>query len=272
MSRNRKVINASYPEIAEAYGRLTSRLCILDGEVVAFKGSVTCFERLQERMHVKNPEAARATGIKIYHYLFDILWLDGYDVCGLPLRTRKSLLLGTLDFEDPVRFTPHRVKNGMEYFRQACQKNWEGLVVKRADSRYEHRRSKAWQKFKRVNEQELVICGYTDPGGSRVGFGALPVGYYRGKDLHYAGKVGTGFDDETLKRLGAKLGKLEIGSPAFVEKDGPTKGVHWVRPELVAEVGFMEWTKHGRLRHPRFLGMRRDKSAKDVVRETPAPV
>lgn len=272
MSRNRKVVNSSYPEIVEAYSRMTSHSCILDGEVVAFKGGVTSFEKLQARMHVEDPDEAKATGVKVFHYLFDILWLDGYDVCDLPLRTRKSLLLGALDFDDPVRFTPHRVKNGMEYFREACRKNWEGLVVKRADSRYQHKRSRAWLKFKRVNEQEMVIGGYTDPEGSRVGFGALLVGYYRGDELRYAGKVGTGYDDATLERLVKRLEKIEVGSSPFSEKDVPSRGVHWVRPELVAEIGFMEWTKHGRLRHPRFLGMRRDKSAKDVVKEKPAQV
>jgi ATP-dependent DNA ligase len=133
------------------------------------------------------------------------------------------------------------------------------------------RRSPDWLKFKCVNEQEFVIGGFTDPKGSRVAFGALLIGHYEGDRLRYAGKVGTGFNEELLRALRAQMGALERPSRPFVETRGlPTKGVHWIEPELVAEIGFSEWTRDGQLRHPRFLGLRRDKAAREVVRERAA--
>ncbi len=133
-----------------------------------------------------------------------------------------------------------------------------------------HSRSKDWLKFKCSNEQEFVIGGFTDPQGSRIGFGALLVGYYDGEDLQYAGKVGTGYDTALLRELRAELDKREIETPPFAERGAARRNARWVRPDLVAEIGFSEWTADGRLRHPRFLGLRRDKDARSVVRERPA--
>ncbi|HYU56568.1 MAG TPA: ATP-dependent DNA ligase, partial [Actinomycetota bacterium] len=143
------------------------------------------------------------------------------------------------------------------------------VIAKRADSPYESRRSTAWLKFKCVNEQEFVIGGYTDPKGSRTGLGALLLGYYEGGTLVYAGKVGTGFDTRLLQELAAKLALLERPDPPFERGKLPTKGVHWVEPKLVGQIGFSEWTVDGQLRHPRFLGLREDKPPREVVRERP---
>jgi DNA ligase D-like protein (predicted ligase) len=269
-SRNRQNLNATYPELAETLTSQSPGHYIVDGEIVAFEGNTTSFSRLQGRIGIHDPDQARASGIKVWLYLFDLLYLDRYDTTGLELRTRKQLLRTLFDFSGPLRFAAHRNGNGERFYRSACRKGWEGLIAKRADSPYRHSRSRHWLKFKCVNRQELVIGGYTDPGGSRSGFGALLLGYYQGDALCFAGKVGTGFDSETLHSLGRRLAALERRTCPYAETPAEAgSSVHWVRPELVAEIGFTEWTADRRLRHPRFLGLRDDKPAHRVVREEP---
>jgi bifunctional non-homologous end joining protein LigD len=267
MSRNQKDLNVQYPELVEALKQQRVDHFIIDGETVAFEGNVTSFARLQDRMHVEDPEEARQTGIAVYYYLFDLLYLDGYDTTQVGLRHRKSLLKRALSFEDPLRLVIHRNEEGKAFFEEACRKGWEGIIAKQADSPYVHSRSKKWLKFKCVNRQEFVIGGYTEPQGERIGLGALLLGYYEGDKLVYAGKVGTGFDDDTLRRLSERLSSLERDTPAFAEGDLPTDEIHWVEPKLVAQIGFEEWTDYGKLRQPRFQGLRRDKDPQDVVKE-----
>jgi DNA ligase D-like protein (predicted ligase) len=271
LSRNRLDIGPHYPEVAEALASQTLADFVLDGEVVAFKGKNTSFELLQRRMHVWDPEVARRTGVRVFYYVFDLMHANGYDTTRLPLRHRKALLRTLFRFDGPLRFTIHRNSDGEAYWEQACRKGWEGVIAKRADSPYVPRRSSDWLKFKCVNEQELVIGGYTEPKGSRTGFGALLVGHYEGGELRYAGKVGTGFDERLLGELASKLAALERDTPPFAAAHLPRKGVHWVEPKLVAQIGFSEWTRDGRLRHPRFVGLREDKPATEVVRERPRP-
>ena len=202
------------------------------------------------------------------YHLFDVLWIDGLDVRRVPLRSRKRLLRDCIGFADPVRLTPYRNERGEELFAAACMKGWEGLIAKRASSAYTARRSRDWLKFKCDQGQELVIAGYTDPQGARSRFGALLLGYYEGDELRYAGRVGTGFDDATLESLGRRLDALGVPASPFADPGSvDVKAPHWVEPALVAQIGFTEWTRHGRLRHPRFLGLRDDKSASEVVRE-----
>jgi len=270
ISRNRKELNVHYPELTDVLSDSKRDTFIIDGEVVAFKGSVTSFSRLQERMHVEDPEKARQSKVEVYYYMFDVMYLDGYDTREVPLRQRKSLLKEAFPFQDPLRFMQHRNREGEDYFEEACEKGWEGIIAKDATAPYVGGRSKKWLKFKCVHRQELVIGGFTEPHGSRIGFGALLLGYYDGADLIYAGKVGTGFEDETLRLMKERLSSLERDTPPFAENDLPTKEVHWVRPELVAQIGFEEWTEGGKLRQPRFEGLREDKDAADVVREEPA--
>jgi bifunctional non-homologous end joining protein LigD len=267
LSRNRQDLNASYPELVEALAGQSPQHYIVDGEIVAFEGGLTSFSRLQGRMGIHDPEQARASGIRVYLYLFDLLYLEHFDVTALPLRTRKAILRRAFAFGTPLRFTPHRNTDGERYYRSACKKGWEGLIAKRADSRYRHSRSRDWLKFKCVKRQELVIAGYTEPHGQRTGFGALLLGYYRDGALHYAGKVGTGFDTETLQSLAERLASRRREDCPFAEAPDAGRGVHWVKPELVAEIGFTEWTAGQHLRHPRFIGLRRDKPARQVVRE-----
>jgi bifunctional non-homologous end joining protein LigD len=268
LSRNRLDASGHYPEVIEALAAQPGEFAV-DGEVVAFRGGRTSFELLQRRMQRRDPGAARRTGVRIFYYVFDVMHADGFDTTRLELRHRKTLLRRLLRFEGPIRFTAHRRGSGEAFWRQACEKGWEGVIAKRAASTYVPRRSPDWLKFKCVNEQELVIGGYTDPKGARKWFGALLLGYYEGGDLRYAGKVGTGFDHRLLADLYARMKAIERDSPPFDDAHLPRKGIHWVEPRLVAQIGFSEWTRDGQLRHPRFLGLREDKPAREVVRERP---
>ncbi len=259
LSRNDLKQNDRYPELAEALEQEHCDQFAIDGEVVAFEGSETSFAKLARRGQEYVP---------IFYYVFDILWLDGHDVRKLPLRTRKRLLRDALQFHGNVRWTQHRNRDGEALFKEACRKGWEGLIAKRADSPYVATRSRDWLKFKCEHGQELVIGGFTEPRGSRVEFGALLLGYYVDGQLQYAGKVGTGFDTELLHTLGAQLRDLAQKDSPFAEPgDIKERNVTWVEPKLVGEIGFTEWTRDHRLRHPRFLGLRYDKDASEVVRE-----
>jgi bifunctional non-homologous end joining protein LigD len=259
LSRNDLSQNERYPELVEALSAERCEQFAVDGEVVAFEGSQTSFARLAQRHQRQVP---------VFLYVFDVLWLAGHDVRALPLRTRKRLLRSALQFHGPVRWTQYRNGDGEVLFEEACRKGWEGLIAKRADSPYVTTRSKDWLKFKCEHGQELVIGGYTEPRGSRVEFGALLLGYYRDGQFEYAGKVGTGFDTETLHELGAQLRALSREDPPFNEpRTIKERHVTWVEPKLVAQIGFTEWTRDGRLRHPRFLGLREDKAPSEVVRE-----
>jgi bifunctional non-homologous end joining protein LigD len=271
LSRNRLSMN--YPEIVEALADQPADDFVVDGEVVAFEGRLTSFARLQGRMHVRGDGRARGTRIRVFFYLFDILHLDGYALTRLPLRRRKSLLRKALRWDDPIRFLPHRTEHGERFHREACQQGFEGVIGKRASAPYAHGRSDDWLKLKCVADQELVIGGFTDPKGSRAGFGALLVGYYEDGSLAYAGKVGTGYNEALLRDLRQKMDQLARDDPPFTRNTDnlPRRDVHWVEPKLVAQIGFTEWTRDGRLRHPRFQGLRRDKKPRDVVREQPTP-
>jgi bifunctional non-homologous end joining protein LigD len=259
LSRNDLSMNDRYPELVEAFSKESCDRFVVDGEVVAFDGSETSFARLTQRGRRYVP---------VFMYVFDILWLEGHDVRKLPLRTRKRLLRDALEFHGPVRWTPHRNRDGEKFFVEACRKGWEGLIAKRADSPYVTTRSRDWLKFKCEHGQELVVGGFTEPRGSRVEFGALLLGYYREGRLEYAGKVGTGFDTATLHDLADQMRKLERKDSPFADPGAiKERGVTWVEPKLVAQIGFTEWTRDHRLRHPRFLGLRDDKDASEVVRE-----
>jgi bifunctional non-homologous end joining protein LigD len=268
-SRTDKVLNNSYPELVEALERAPSPEFVVDGEIVAFSGNIPSFSRLQGRLGISDPERARRTGIAVYYYLFDILHLEGYDTTRLPVRPRKRLLRGAVDFHGHVRFLPHRNRDGEKLFVDACRRGLEGLIAKRAESHYASKRSTDWLKLKCSHEQELVIGGFTAPQGKRTDFGALLVGYYEEGELRYAGKVGTGFDQRTLSDLGEQMRKLERSDPPFADVHPIPKGTHWIEPRLVGQFAFSEWTRDGRLRHPRYLGLRDDKRPEEVVRERP---
>ena len=258
-SRNDLDLGARFPELVPRLGAESCRRYAVDGEIVAFDGGATSFSRLAQRS--RRP-------VKVFYYLFDLLWLDGLDVRALPLLSRKRLLRAALSSGGSLRISSHRNEAGEAAFDDACRRGWEGLIAKRAQSPYTAGRSRDWLKQKCAQGQELVIGGFTPPHGSRSDFGALLLGYYAGGELRYAGKVGTGFDHETLKSLGDRLRSLESRSSPFADASQiREREARWVKPELVAEIAFTEWTSHGRLRHPRFLGLREDKAASEVVRE-----
>jgi DNA ligase D-like protein (predicted ligase) len=270
LTRNKKVITGTYPELAAALGAQQADDFIVDGEILAFDGTQTSFARLQQRMQLVAPLPELIRRVPVYYYLFDIVYADGADLRRQPLLERKRVLRRLLSFGGPLRFSTHRTGQGEAHWREACQKGWEGVIAKRADSLYRSGRTRDWLKFKCENSQEFVIGGYTDPQGGRVGFGALLLGYYdeHGR-LVYAGKVGTGFDQRALRSLHATLREIERPTAAFAAGDLPRSAVHWVEPRLVAQIGFAEWTTAGQLRHPRYLGLRDDKDPADVVRERP---
>ena len=237
-SRNRLLQH--YPSVARAIAELPVREIILDGE-------------------------AAWGGAEAYH-VFDIVWLDGRNLAALPLEERRGIL-DSLPLRPPLRRVG--TLEGPAPWERACREGWEGVIAKRRGSPYEHRRSPHWLKMKCEATQELVVGGFTDPQGSRVGLGALLVGYFEGEDFVFAGKVGTGFDNRMLLELRARLDAIQIPTSPFTRAAAlPRLRAHWVRPDVVVQVGFIEWTVHGKLRHPRLLAIRRDKRARDVVRES----
>jgi bifunctional non-homologous end joining protein LigD len=265
-SRNGKEWTEPFATIADAVARLPLESAWIDGEIVVLDArGHTSFQSLQNFLS----EDARA---KPLYFAFDLPYLNGYDLRRAPLVERKALLRKVIPDNPIVRFSDHVLGDGPAFFAEACKVGLEGIISKRADSPYEATRSRAWQKVKCALRQEFVIGGYTDPQGSRAGFGALLLGVYDGDALRYCGKVGTGFDDAMLKRLSSQLAALAADKAPFVNPPTGAEGrrAHWVKPQLVGEVSFTEWTRDGTLRHPSFQGLREDKRARDVVREKPA--
>jgi bifunctional non-homologous end joining protein LigD len=245
LSRNRLSLTDRYPRVASAIAELPIDHAILDGEATGAWGK---------------------QGRADYH-VFDLPWLHGRNLTGQTLAERQALL-GAIPFRLPVERV--RALEGDAPWERACREGWEGVIAKRLDSVYEHRRSRNWLKMKCEASQELVIGGFTDPQGRRVGLGALLVGYFEGRDLAFAGKVGTGLDTTLLLELRARLEPLRVpDSPFRIGTGLPRHRVHWVKPRLVVQVAFTEWTVHGKLRHPRLVGLRFDKSAVQVTRERP---
>jgi bifunctional non-homologous end joining protein LigD len=267
-SRSGKEWTAALGRVADAVGELGLKSAWLDGEVtVVDEYGRTSFQALQNAL-------SDPAGGRLVYFVFDVLYLDGYDLQGVSLSERKRLLRSLIPkTASKVRFSVDVPGSGAEFFKQACALGLEGAVSKRADSTYRGGvRTRDWVKVKCAQRQEMVIGGYTDPQGSRSGFGALLLGVHEpdGK-LRYSGKVGTGFNDQILASLRRKLDGLAQSTSSFVNppRGFEAKGVHWVKPKLVAEIAFTEWTQDGTLRHPSFQGLREDKSAADVVRERP---
>ena len=261
--------SAQFAGVRAALERLGARQALLDGEVVALDAhGRPSFQDLQNALSFPNRP--------LYYYVFDLLYLDGFDLRDCPLRERKKALARLLaGVPEPLKYCDHLEGAGGEFFEQACAMGLEGVVSKRADGPYVSRRTRQWLKIKCLKRQELVVGGYTEPKGSRAGFGALLLGYHQeGRGLVFCGKVGTGFDDRSLKTLWSKLQALERPDAPFSNppRGFPAKGVHWVEPSLVAEVAYSELTGEGIVRHPRFEGLREDKPAAEVRLERPKPV
>ena len=266
-SRTAKDLTGTYPEVGAAVASQSARQILLDGEVVAFDRDQTSFSRLQQRLGIRSPTAERVAAYPVVFCVFDLLEVDGDDVRDRPLLERRARLTAAIRPDAALQLSEAWRDDSQRRFAQACRAGWEGLIAKRAQAPYVPGRSRDWLKLKCVWEQEFVIGGYTDPAGSRTDFGALLVGYYEDDQLRYAGKVGTGYTAATLRDLGARLRELEMPESPFVDARPVPRGTHWTRPELVAQLGFAEWTNDGRLRQARFLGLRDDKLPGDVVRE-----
>lgn len=267
-SRRGKDWTASLPEVAAAARDLGARAALLDGEVAAqLPDGRTSFQALQ------NAFSGGARPSLVY-FVFDLLHLDGEDLAHRPLLERKEALRRLVgDGRGLVRYAPHVVGGGAGVFREACRLGLEGIVSKRADQPYRPGRNGGWVKVKCVLRQELVVGGFTEPeGAARDGIGALLVGFHEGGALRFAGKVGTGFTNAQARALRERLDALAVRAPPFAPQPAGRLGrnARWVRPVLVCEVAFTEWTADGKIRHPSFQGLREDKRAEDVVRERPA--
>lgn len=252
---------AKFPAIARAMRALPADDVVLDGEAVVFdEGGRTTFQGMVTALR-DDPESITLQS-------FDLLRLDGADLRGEPLLERKRILRDLLERSraEAIVFTEHVEGSGNRVLREACRAGVEGIVSKRANGAYPRGRTKDWLKIRCSKRQELVVVGYTDPKGSRAGIGALLLGVHDAGELVYAGKVGTGFSTQTLRELRARLEALRVDRPA-VTNAPHARGLHWTSPELVAEIGFTEWTRDGRVRHPIFLGLREDKPAAQAIRE-----
>jgi bifunctional non-homologous end joining protein LigD len=264
-SRRGQDWTAQFATVAAAGAKLAARRALLDGEMAALLPSgVTSFQALQNR----RPDAP------LVYFVFDLLHLDGHDLRDQPIEARKERLRSLLGeaASGPVRYSEHVAGGGADFFRQACALGLEGMVSKRVGSRYRAGRNLDWQKTKCVRRQELVIGGFTDPEGSREGIGAILIGYYEGDALRWAGNVGTGagWNATYLRDLRRRLAKIETKVSPFqppVDDSWLRRNAHWVRPRLVAEIAFSEWTEDGRIRHGSMQGLRADKDPRDVGRE-----
>ncbi len=263
-SRNKIDLSKSYPELVKAVLKQSISSFIIDGEIVAFDKNVSSFFALQQRMQIETLNPSKP--VPMFYYVFDILYFDQYLLYNISLIQRKKILKDYIQVQDLVRLIEYIETNGLEYYKHACENGWEGIIAKKANSTYQHKRSRDWLKFKCVKGQEFVIGGFTKPCSKRKGFGVLLIGYYEGNKLKYAGKVGTGYHNDLLINLRKQLDKI-ISSRCPFEIDVPKKSVTWVNPILIAEVGFSERTRAGKLRHPHFKELRSDKSANEVNRE-----
>jgi bifunctional non-homologous end joining protein LigD len=264
VSRNGLSFNAKYKDLVEAFGIIKDDM-ILDGEIVVEdeKGN-SHFQWLQ--YFAENPDRS-----KLKCYVFDILYFNGYDLTSLELLQRKRILEAILPQTDEILYSGHIIGEGTKAMEEAEEKGTEGLIAKKITSRYHvNKRSKEWLKIKVTKEQEMVIGGFTEPKGSRSGFGSLLLGYYEDGKLQYSGKVGTGFNEDSLRDMHEKLVKLEQKTSPFAVKPKEPK-VHWIKPDLVAQIKYSEWTETNSLRHPVFIALRTDKKPKDVKREISSP-
>lgn len=266
VSRNHKIQNTYYPEIVVALKNIPGNF-ILDSELVTLEHGISSFSKLQSRLHLINPSRELINKIPVHVYVFDVLYLDKYNLCHLPLYERKIILKNHFLFKAPIHYLNYEATAGVRYFQEACKKGWEGIIAKDKHSTYVQKRSKSWLKVKCNNGQEFVIGGYTLPKGRRSKFGALLLGFFQNNKFIYAGKVGTGFDEQMLTLIYNKLLNIKQKICPFYNFNEKTNEITWVEPHMIAEVRYTEWTITGKLRHPRFIGLRYDKNPYEIVRE-----
>jgi bifunctional non-homologous end joining protein LigD len=272
-TRNGKDWTNKFPHIHQALKKLRAESAVLDMEAVVLDAdSKSSFQALQAALG----DDAHAT--PIIACVFDILYLDGNDLTGLPLIDRKQKLmklLGNAGAKGQLRYSQHRIGQAAKMYADACKRGWEGIISKQADAPYRAGRQNSWLKIKCSRRQEFVILGYSDPRAGERALGALYLGYYKDRGLRYAGKVGTGFSMQSAQDLVQRFEKLKVKSPVLTRTETgglpvqEWQSIHWIKPVLLGEVAFTEWTQDGRIRHPSFQGLRGDKSASEVKKETP---
>jgi bifunctional non-homologous end joining protein LigD len=264
VSRNQIEMTRQYPELENLAKQFNAKQAIIDGEIVALdEKGMPRFQLLQPRVGRKSGIGALRGKAQIVYYVFDLLYCDGYDLTSCSLAERKALLEKILRPAGFVKYAEHLEGEGELFFREIEKFRLEGMIAKRAASPYVQKRSSDWLKVKTVQRSEVVIGGYTQPRGSRSYFGALVVGLYRGKELHYVAHTGGGFNQQTLAKVYKLLQPLKTNTSPFAVKPKTNEPVQWVRPKLVAEVKFSEWTADARMRHPVFLGLREDKKPEE---------
>jgi bifunctional non-homologous end joining protein LigD len=278
VSRNQKPMTARYPELKELPSWIKAKEAIFDGEIIVVgKHGTASFQDLQSRFGLTNASKIEqlAKSQKIIYFVFDLLYLDGYNLMGAKLLDRKAALTNIVKKRAVFQVAPHIPREGKKLFRIAERQHLEGIMAKSGDSRYEERRSNEWLKIKTIMRQEVVIVGYTQPQGSREYFGALHLGLYDGKKLVSVGKVGTGFDRKRLKEIYDLMQPIKISKPPFWNSQAPTglrEEVQWIKPKLVGEVKFTERTGEGNFRHPAFMGLRFDKKPIECTYEAPKKI
>lgn len=269
-SRNQLEMTAQYPELINIADCVNASEAILDGEIVALdEKGVSRFQLLQPRLGRKNTSEIQrlATNTRLAYYVFDLLYLDGFDLTQCPLLDRKEKLEAILKSSKNVRYSDHIIGEGERLYAEIAKVPLEGIIAKGLTSTYAQRRSKAWLKIKTVQEAEVVIGGYTEPRKSRANFGALVVGLYTEGKLHYVAHVGGGFNQKTLEQVYRLMQPRKTRQCPFVEEPKTNEPVQWVKPKLIAQVKFSEWTADKRMRHPIFLGLREDKAPEQCTFE-----
>jgi len=264
VSRNQIDMTPQYPELAKLPKQFAAKQAIVDGEIVALdEHGMPRFQLLQNKLRLRSGSYAKASKAQIVYFVFDLLYFDGFDLTACPVVERKALLEKILRPANFVKYSDHVEAEGEEFFRHIEKFRLEGMMAKRAASKYVQKRSSDWLKVKTVLRSEVVIGGYTQPRGARSYFGSLVVGLYRGEDLIYVAHTGGGFNEQTLAKLYKLMQPLKTSDSPFTVKPKTNEPVQWIKPKLVAEVKFSEWTADERMRQPIFLGLREDKKPDD---------
>ena len=264
VSRNQIEMTPQYPELADVPKQINAKEAILDGEIVALdKDGLPKFQLLQNKLRIRSGSYAHAGNAQIVYFVFDLLYVDGFDLMNCSVLERKAKLAEILRPAKFIKLSEHIEGDGEEFFKHIEKFHLEGMIAKRAASKYVQKRTSDWLKVKTVLRQEVVIAGYTEPRGTRSYFGSLVVGLYRGKDLIYVAHTGGGFNEQTLAKLYKLMQPLKTADSPFKVKPKTNEPVQWVKPKLVAEVKFSEWTADEKMRQPIFLGLREDKKAMD---------
>lgn len=264
VSRNQIEMTPQYPELANVPKQIAAKEVILDGEIVALdEQGMPRFQLLQNKLRIRSGTYAAARQAQIVYFVFDLLYYDGYDLRNCAVVERKALLEKILRPASFVKYSDHVEGAGEKFFREIEKFRLEGMIAKRAASKYVQKRSADWLKVKTVLRSEVVIGGYTQPRGARSYFGSLVCGLYRGHDLYYVAHVGGGFSEHTLTSIYKLMQPLKTNGSPFVNAPKTNEPVQWTKPKLVAEVKFSEWTADLRMRQPVFLGLREDKQPEE---------